>query len=199
MNFCIPTGLSAEEKVVWDVTYNALFTDPSMSWLKSMHDASTSVFICMALACVYSMGFIYLMSAFAEYLAKGLVFLIVGGLWMACFIAGYMFANPNSAQTISEVGGVNVNDPKKYLIAAIFFGALALVFTLIVCFRWNDIQMACDVLDATADFFADTKRIILVQVGFFFFTLILIIVWLFGIMGLWSIADVTANPGSDLP
>ena len=85
------------------------------------------------------------------------------------------------------------------MIAALFFGTLALVFTLIVCFRWNDIQMACDVLDATADFFADTKRIILVQVGFFFFTLIIVIVWLFGIMGLLSIADVKADPTSSVP
>jgi hypothetical protein len=59
--------------------------------------------------------------------------------------------------------------------------------------------MACDVLDATADFFADTKRIIPVQISFFIFTLILIIIWLFGIMGLWSIAEVTANPTSNLP
>jgi len=65
-----------------------------MSWLKSMHDSSTSVFISMAFAVVYSMGFIYLMSAFAEYLAKGLVFLICGGLWLTTFIAGYMYTHP---------------------------------------------------------------------------------------------------------
>ncbi len=30
-----------------------------MSWLKSLHDSSTSVFISMAFAFVYSLGFIY--------------------------------------------------------------------------------------------------------------------------------------------
>jgi hypothetical protein len=65
-----------------------------MSWLKSLHDSSTSVFISMAFAFVYSLAFIYLMSAFAEYLAKGLVFLILGGLWMATFITGYMYSHP---------------------------------------------------------------------------------------------------------
>jgi len=68
-----------------------------MSWLKSMHDASTSVFVSMAFAIVWSMAFIYLMSAFAEYLAKGLVFLIFGGLWMATLIAGYMSTQPETA------------------------------------------------------------------------------------------------------
>ena len=97
MNFCIPTGLSGDEKAAWIELYNALFQDPSMSWLKSMHDASTSVFVSMAMACVYSMCFIYLMSAFAEYLAKGLVFLIFGGLWMAAFVASYMYTHPDAA------------------------------------------------------------------------------------------------------
>jgi hypothetical protein len=93
MNFCIPSGLSESEKADWTKLYNALFQDPSMSWLKSMHDSSTSVFISMAFAVVYSMGFIYLMSAFAEYLAKGLVFLICGGLWFTTFIASYMYTD----------------------------------------------------------------------------------------------------------
>jgi len=96
MNFCIPTGLNENEKQAWDSLYRALFQDPSMSWLKSMYDASTSVFLSMAFAVVWSMAFIYLMSAFAEYLAKGLVFLIFGGLWMATFIAAYMYTHPNT-------------------------------------------------------------------------------------------------------
>jgi hypothetical protein len=94
MNFCIPTGLSDSEKVSWNALYNGLFLDPSMSWLKSLHDSSTSVFLSMAFAFVYSLGFIYLMSAFAEYLAKGLVFLILGGLWLATSIFIYMSTNP---------------------------------------------------------------------------------------------------------
>jgi len=61
-----------------------------------LHDSSTSVFLSMAFAFVYSLGFIYLMSAFAEYLAKGLVFLILGGLWMATIIFTYMSTNPNA-------------------------------------------------------------------------------------------------------
>lgn len=50
----------------------------------------------MAFAFVYSLGFIYLMSAFAEYLAKGLVFLIFGGLWMATFISSYLYTHPDT-------------------------------------------------------------------------------------------------------
>jgi len=67
-----------------------------MSWLKSLNDSSTSVFLSMAFAFIYSLGFIYLMSAFAEYLAKGLVFLIFGGLWMATFISGYWYTHPDT-------------------------------------------------------------------------------------------------------
>lgn len=95
LNFCIPTGLTDKEKADWKVLYNALFQDPSMSWFKSMHDASTSVFLSMAFALIYSIGFIYLMSAFAEYLAKGLVFLICGGLWAATLIAYYLYTHPD--------------------------------------------------------------------------------------------------------
>ena len=170
-----------------------------MSWLKSMHDSSTSVFISMAFALVYSMGFIYLMSAFAEYLAKGLVFLICGGLWFATFIAGYMYTHPLGQEAGIELTDSEKNENKKYLWASLGFGLIAILFTLLVCCTWRYIQTACDVLDATADFFADTKRIIPVQIFFFVFTLILVIIWIFGIMGLWSIAVVTAKSDSSFP
>jgi len=50
----------------------------------------------MAFAFIYSLGFIYLMSAFAEYLAKALVFLIFGGLWMATLISYYLYTHPET-------------------------------------------------------------------------------------------------------
>ena len=94
---------------------------------------------------------------------------------------------------------MKTDDSRTYLWAALGFGVISIIFSILLFCTWSYIQTACDVLDATADFFADTKRIIPVQIAFFFFTLILIIVWIFGIMGLWSIAEVTANPTSNLP
>lgn len=94
---------------------------------------------------------------------------------------------------------MKVGNPQTYLWATLGFGAIAIIFTILLFCTWSYIQTACDVLDATADFFADTKRIIPVQIAFFFFTLILIIIWIFGIMGLWSIATVKPDPGNKFP
>lgn len=59
----------------------------------------------MGFAFVYSLGFIYLMSIFAETLAKGLIFVIVGGLWMATLGSGYMYSHP-----ATPVPGIQTTD-----------------------------------------------------------------------------------------
>lgn len=68
---------------------------------KNMYDSSTSVFISMAFAFLFSLAFIYLMSAFAEYLAKGLIFAIFFLLWIATFVAGYMYLHPEKGLDVT--------------------------------------------------------------------------------------------------
>lgn len=50
--------------------------------------------------------------------------------------------------------------------------------------------MAIAIIDATADFVVATKRLALVTVIYFFVGLLLIILWAFGVVGVFALNDV---------
>jgi len=56
-------------------------------------------------------------------------------------------------------------------------GVLAFGFFLCVCCGYQSLKLAIDVIDASADFLAGTKRIIVVPGIFFVFQVITVVVW----------------------
>ena len=64
----------------------------------------------------------------------------------------------------------------------------------LLCYGYRSIKIAIDVIDASADFLAKTKRIILVPVFYFIFTLIIVFLWFLGVMSVYSIGEIKANP-----
>lgn len=59
---------------------------------------------------------------------------------------------------------------------------------------WKKIEIAIALVDATADFFAATKRLILVSVLYFFVSLMVFALWLAGIIGIMSLNNITYDP-----
>jgi hypothetical protein len=63
-----------------------------------------------------------------------------------------------------------------------------------LCYGFRSLKKAIDVLDASADFLAGTKRIILVPVLYFFVTLVVFFTWLLAVACIYSIGTISADP-----
>jgi hypothetical protein len=66
-----------------------------------------------------------------------------------------------------------------------------------LCYGFRSLKKAIDVLDASADFLAGTKRIILVPILYFFVTLVVIFTWLLAVACIYSIGTITADPNEE--
>lgn len=77
----------------------------------------------------------------------------------------------------------------------VLFGLLSCLFlTCIIC-GFRSLKLAIDVIDAAADFLADTKRILLVPVLYFFLTIIVFFVWLAAYLNVASMNRIKADTG----
>lgn len=72
-------------------------------------------------------------------------------------------------------------------------GILALGFFFCVCCGYSSLKMAIDVIDASADFLAGTKRILVVPGIFFLLQIITVCVWLACMICVASMNDITAD------
>lgn len=170
-----------------------------------MKMSSTSIFIAMGLAFVWSIVYIYLMSIFAEQLAWCCVFLIWVGL---CAGAGFGFYMWQDAEKRTEAlrkdkGYASMSEeskkvfdegpgsePMKMMAAMIVMGILCFCFTCAVYCGRDSLRRAIDVIDASADYIAHNKRVILVPNLHFIFTLIFSIVWLGAFLCVVALNDI---------
>jgi hypothetical protein len=129
------------------------------------------------------MCYIYAMAHYADALAKFGVLMIellilagIGGAFMAS-------RDPDASSNSVTVS----------YIAAGAFSLFFMIFNLVLCCQWKNFKVAIAIIDASADFFAATKRIILVSVGYFLLTLVVLVV--FGIGGAFivSLNDITPS------
>jgi len=60
----------------------------------------------------------------------------------------------------------------------IVLALLGVIFMMAVCCGYKSLKIAIDVIDASADFLACTKRIILVPIVYFMLTLIILFMWI---------------------
>ena len=79
------------------------------------------------------------------------------------------------------------------MIAAIFVGVLALLFLVMVCCGKKDLQRAIDVIDASADYIAENKRVILVPILHFLLTFIFTLIWLGAFLCVVSLNQIKAS------
>jgi len=73
------------------------------------------------------------------------------------------------------------------------FGVLALGFACCVCCGYKSLKLAIDVIDASADFIAETKRILLVPALYFVLTIVFIVFWLVSFACVASMNTIEAD------
>ena len=79
------------------------------------------------------------------------------------------------------------------LAGAVIFFVLGCVFALLICCGFNQLRIAINVIDASADFLRKTKRVILVPVFYFFVNIAIVGVWIFCVACIWSIGKIVPD------
>jgi hypothetical protein len=79
------------------------------------------------------------------------------------------------------------------LVATAVFGILAMGFCCCVFCGRESLKMAIDVIDASADFLARTKRVILVPGAFFLCQMIVVIIWVGAMLCVFSMNKITVD------
>lgn len=179
LGYCVPTNLTEigdEAKNAW----NTLQQNQALStFWKDMQIASTAIYVSLGLALVYTLIYLYAMSNCAHVLAY-----IAIGLLELLFVAGM----GGALYGVSKSSGSDANG------FWITFAAIAVAFLIFNCLMWcywTKLQVAIAVIDATADFMVATKRVALVTIWYFFLTIITVLIWGFGLIGVIAINEVT--------
>jgi len=78
-NYCLPKLSANESAELKLIVIDKIFSDPNLSGFMNMYNSSRAIYSGVALAFVYSLLYIYMMSYFAEYIAWGLVIALQTG------------------------------------------------------------------------------------------------------------------------
>lgn len=184
--YCFPMHidqLPEQFKGNWNSAVQTLKTSQAGQLLNDLQITKNAVFISLGLSLVYSIIFIYMMSNFANCLAKFAILVIELCIMGAAGVSFYLRSNINYTP----------HQQKGYLIAGIVMVVVFLVFNMFLCCFWKQVEVAIAVLDATADFFAATKRVALVAVFYFLVSIVMFVGWIAAIGGVVSLNDIHAS------
>lgn len=197
IGYCFPTGdLPEEFKAGWKAAKDAFLQNPIGSYFNDLYLSSNAIFISFGMSVVYSFVFIYLMSAFAEPIAWICVVLaqlaFIGGA-----VAGWFWrvelvkTHDMNIKLWTDEKAQNLIDANKTMqtyamLAIVGFAIASCLFATCIFCGFKSLKLAIDVIDASADFLARTKRIILVPVLYFFVSVIIFIVWIYAFLSVAS-------------
>ena len=80
------------------------------------------------------------------------------------------------------------------ILIAVVAGLASILVCVCIWCGWNSLKTAIDVVDASADFLADTKRVILVPFVYFVILIMFFFFYLGCIGSVYSMGDITADP-----
>ena len=199
MGYCMPVMSDLKDDrpddyKKWQIALNEFMTsNPAGRQVQDMYLSSRAIYGSMAMSFVYCLVFIYLMSWFAEYIAWAMVCLTqVGLIGASVFCFGVWMKKKNEANDVSS-GTKTKDDSMMYMAGGIIFAIFGLIFLLAVWCGFNSLRTAINVIDASADFLAKTKRIIGVPIFYFLLTVIFVMIWLGCMLAINSIGTITAD------
>lgn len=138
-----------------------------------------------SLACALVLCFLYILflSWFAEYLAWAIIILtqlgflaVTGGA-----IYGYVTYKDETTKTYA-------------LVFSIVFGLLSLIFGCCLWCGWKSLNLAIEMVNVSADFLAQTKRVFAVPFIYNLFMIVFFVFWLTCIVSLYSLGEISADP-----
>jgi len=194
LKYCVPAWSSSddsEKKTYYEHMKEKFFESEEGKVLQDATSTWKTNLILIVTGLIISFLFMWLMSKCARCLAMcGIAIMLLSffGGGAACLFMGLK----------SEV--VVSDDPEKGTtknIALLVTGGVFLFMGLCtVCCIWcnrTSLETAIAIIDASADFMIDTKRLIFVSVFYFIITMIIFFLWLFAVASVFSLVPFKAN------
>lgn len=182
---------------------DAFLKSKAGTYFMDLYNSSRAVYWSMGLALFWSILFIYLMSIFAEYLAWCCIILVQLGLFAAAIGSYFLWerskegkalAIENAKTATAKKEAEDDKTPTYMLIAFIVLSLLAVIFFCLLVCKCKELGTAIDVIDASADYIADNKRILVVPVVHFIFQMIVVCIWFGGFLCVASLNKIEIDP-----
>jgi hypothetical protein len=113
----------------------------------------------MAVAVVLNLLYIYLMAKYTS--VFGMISLVLIEIGMVYFFGVFVY--------LAFTEGMNRG---VYVFVAVITGLFVVIFNCVLCANWTNFKVAIAVIDATANFFVATKRLVIVSLIFAVFSML---------------------------
>lgn len=144
--------------------------------------------VSMVLSLIITLLFFYALEKCALFIIK-----VMMALFVACMFLLGLFFFLNFLQIKSDTDVQNEEAIPSLVGAIIVWGILAL-FLCLICCSWPRIKFAAAIIQATADYITDIKRIFFIPIFFFIATIGLLVLWGWGGIYLFSSGDLEHDP-----
>lgn len=81
-----------------------------------------------------------------------------------------------------------------YICATLVFAIASSIYLCMLCFGYDQLKTAIDVLDASADFLAKTKRILIVPTIYMFVQIIFVLLFFYALLAIAATGEI--KPGA---
>lgn len=154
---------------------NSLTKQIDSSFFKDLYLSSRAISWSCGISFLWCLIFLYLMSFFAETISWFIVILVQIGLFTASGLTLFQY---NEIKSKEELTDDDQEAMRLLLIIGLSTGILGVLYFICVCCFYQSLKIAIDVIDASADFLAKTKRIIIVPVIYFVVNVVSVLVWI---------------------
>jgi hypothetical protein len=114
--------------------------------------------ICAGIAFVIALVYLFILEQCALVLITTVIILFMAGL---TFLAYYFHKKYNDLKTDNDPHN---DDQKTFLYLAIGVASIEVIFLMCFCCLWSRIKLAARIIEATADYITDVKRLIFIPV-----------------------------------
>lgn len=175
----------------YDATMESFANSYGGSAFTDIYGARGAIYFSPLLAVIFTFGYIYLMDKCAYYLSWISVVLIQ--LMLIGTAVGSYFVRQEYIEGMTQEE-IKADYYAYTLNWTIWLSAImAAFYYLMVACCFQSLKVAIAVIETAADFFADTKRVILVPVFFFFMGILVTVMWTIGIFCVSSIGTITVD------
>lgn len=170
LNYCIPSG---------DSIAKSSETAAYGSWFLSLYETRWVILTCVGFSLIIAFIYLKLMDCFAVPLA----YITILVIQVALVLMGYYAYDYSKTSQISG----NSSSEWSMWIAAICWIFAGLFYLLIAC-NWKSLRVSIAIVETAAEFFSDTKRIVIIPLIYFCVWVGVFIFWIWGLAGVASIS-----------
>jgi len=178
IDYCIPSA-----SALANVYSNGDGSFNSSNYFISMYESRWVILTCIGISLVIALIYLKLMDWFAVQIAWVTIVVIE----ICLIVMGYF--TYTYSQGIKDTHGDRTNQSDTLFWSAIGMWILAALYYLVLACNFRSLRISIAVIETAADFFTDTKRIVLVPLIYFVIWCGIFVFWLWGLAGIASITS----------